>query len=66
MKAQTSKYSVGVFGDIMLEAPTYSTFYGVNGKYELNSYSSVQAFVGYSNVHMTTVGADLIYNNYDD
>lgn len=62
VKAQTSKYSVGVFGDIMLEAPTYSTFYGVNGKYDLNNHSGVQAFVGYSNVHMTTVGVDFIYN----
>lgn len=63
--AQTSKYSVGVFGDIMLEAPTYDTFYGVNGKYDFNNHNGVQAFVGYSNVHMTTFGADFIYNIKD-
>lgn len=65
VKAQTSKYSVGVFGDIMLEAPTYRTFYGVNGKYDFNNHSGIQAFVGYSNVHMTTVGGDFIYNIKD-
>lgn len=63
--AQTSKYSVGVFGDIMLEAPTYDTFYGVNGKYDFNNHSGLQAFIGYSNVHMTTFGADFIYNIKD-
>ena len=63
--AQTSKYAVGVFSDVMLEAPRYDTFYGLNGKYDLNNHSGVQAFVGYSNVHMTTVGADFIYNVKD-
>ncbi|MEN5434747.1 outer membrane beta-barrel protein [Sphingobacterium faecium] len=64
-KAQISKYSIGVFSDIMLEAPTYDTFYGINGKYDLNNHSGIQVFGGYSNVHMTTVGADYIYNIKD-
>lgn len=63
--AQTSKYSIGLFSDIMLESPTYSTFYGVNGKYDFNNHSGIQAYIGYSNVHMTTVGADFIYNIKD-
>ncbi|AIM39238.1 hypothetical protein KO02_23025 [Sphingobacterium sp. ML3W] len=50
----------------MLEAPTYSTFYGVNGSYSLNNHGVIQTFVGYSNVHMTTVGADYIYNIKDN
>lgn len=63
--AQVSKYSIGVFGDVMLEAPTYDTFYGINGKCDFNNHSGIQAFVGYSNVHMTTVGGDIIYNIKD-
>lgn len=63
--AQTSKYAVGLFTDIMLEAPSYDTFYGITGKYDYNKHTDFQAFVGYSNFHMTTIGADVIYNLKD-
>ncbi|MFD2597639.1 outer membrane beta-barrel protein [Sphingobacterium corticis] len=63
--AQTSNYSVGLFADMMMESPGYDTYYGVNGKYDFSKHSAVQAFVGYSNIHITTIGADYIYQIFD-
>lgn len=60
-KAQSSKFSIGIFSDIMLEAPVYPIFYGIQGSYDLKNHHVLQAFAGYSNVNTTTFGADYLY-----
>lgn len=63
-QAQTTKFSVGVFADIMMEAPSYDAFYGVSGKYDINNHAGVQVYGGLSNLSKT-LGADFIYEIFD-
>lgn len=59
--AQIDKYAFGLYSDVLLEAPVYDTYLGIQAKYTLNSHNALQAQFALSNAHITTIGADFLH-----
>src|SRR5690606_20287660 len=60
-KAQLDKYAFGLYADVLLEAPVYDTYLGIQARYTLNEHNALQAQFAISNAHTTTLGADFLH-----
>lgn len=60
-KAQENRISVGLQSEIQLESPTYTTYYGVQGKYDLTKRQALQAQIGLGSSKISYFGADYLY-----
>lgn len=60
-KAQENRISVGLHTEIQLESPSYTTYYGVQGKYDLTKRQAIQAQIGLGTSEISYFGADYLY-----
>ncbi|TDS16084.1 hypothetical protein [Sphingobacterium paludis] len=58
------EWAFGFYGDVQLKAPTYNGAFGIQGKYDFGTFSSVQAQV-YGRNGYVAAGADYLFSFLD-
>ncbi|AIM38028.1 hypothetical protein KO02_16035 [Sphingobacterium sp. ML3W] len=59
--AQENDFSIGLHSEIQFESPSYTTYYGLQGKYDLTKRQAIQAQIGLATEQIGYVGVDYLY-----